>query len=290
MIQAPNYEPLHVKNESTLLHYIYYNTKIKTYANGEQKIKYHSYDTCVGSPAVERRGNLSAESKEYSKYISLLRSKQTIIDLAYHNGLIKPWQYFLTLTFDPTIVNSYDYERVGETLVKWINNMKHQNPYMEYIIVPEPHKSGRIHFHGLFRGVTKWQLEEARSPKTNRLIKKNGVQIYNLVNYKYGYSTVSEVKDLTAVSVYISKYMTKELLNLSYKKRYWSSKSLERPKVEYARFNEETLKFYINDKDVTDIHRIESANKTSIFINIIASDNICYVNFYIFKKDYILFI
>lgn len=261
----PKFSPIHIRDDD-LLHLYFYNTSIKTYANGEQKIKYHNYDTCIGLPSLRKEGRGSTESKEHSRYISLLRSKQKIIDLVYHNGLIKPWKYFLTLTFDPERVNSNNYNDVSDALKKWINNMKHQNPQMEYVIVPEPHKSGRIHFHGLFRNVPNWLLTEARNPKTNRLIKKNGVQVFNLNNYKYGYSTVSVVKDLTAVSVYISKYMTKELLNLSYKKRYWSSRSLELPKVEYAMFNEESLKFYIDDKNIVSEHKVNSASKTSIFI------------------------
>lgn len=269
-----NFGPVHVQNENNLLHHIFYNTTIKTYANGEQKIKYHSYDTCIGFPSLKKEGRVSTESKEHSRYISLLRSKQKIIDLVYHNGLIKPWKYFLTLTFDPDKVNSNNYEAVSEALKKWTNNMKHQNPDMEYVIVPEPHKSGRIHFHGLFRGVTNWKLTEARNPKTNRKIIKNGVQVFNLDNYKYGYSTVSVVKDLTAVSVYISKYMTKELLNLSYKKRYWASKTLELPVTEYAMFDEQSFKFYIDSKSVVSEHKIDSASKTSIFIKTAPPNNL----------------
>lgn len=269
--------PIHIMSPTTLLNYIFYNTKIKTYANGRKKIKFHSYDTAVGSPGVQRVGKNTAESNEHSKFISLLRSKQTIIDLAYHNGLIKSWEYFLTLTFDPSIVDSRDYIAVSEILAKWINNMKHQNKYMEYIIVPEPHKSGRIHFHGIFRNVPNWKLTPARSSKTNRLIKKNGIQIFNLDNYKLGYSTVSKVSNLEAVSVYISKYMTKELLDLSYKKRYWCSKSLLRPNIEYARFNEDTLKFYLQDMKITEYVVKDTGSKKSIFIT---TDNICYVNLY----------
>ena len=269
----PKFSPIHIRDDD-LLHLYFYNTSIKTYANGEQKIKYHNYDTCIGLPSLRKEGRGSTESKEHSRYISLLRSKQKIIDLVYHNGLIKPWKYFLTLTFDPERVNSNNYNDVSDALKKWINNMKHQNPQMEYVIVPEPHKSGRIHFHGLFRNVPNWLLTEARNPKTNRLIKKNGVQVFNLNNYKYGYSTVSVVKDLTAVSVYISKYMTKELLNLSYKKRYWSSRSLELPKVEYAMFDEQSFKFYIDSKSVVSEHKIESASKTSIFIKTAPTNNL----------------
>lgn len=279
MTDSIDFSPIFGVNDN--LHYAIYNTKIKTYANGEQKISYHSYNNVCGLPKVESGGKLSDDLKEHKRYSNLLRSKQNIIDLAYHNGLIQPWEYFLTLTFDPTLVDSTNYSEVGDTLKKWLNNMKKQNPGMEYIIVPEPHKSGRIHFHGIFRNVPKWKLKEARTPN-NRLIKKNGLQIYNLLNYKFGYSTVSAVQDLEAVSVYISKYMTKSLIDFSYKKRYWFSSSLQRPTVEYAIFNEDTLSFYLEKKNIKNYCKKEDENKVFIFANLTAN-NIYYVKFY--KKE-----
>ena len=147
--------------------------------------------------------------------------------------------------------------------------MKHQNPNMSYILAPEPHPiSGRIHFHGIFRNVPNWVLKEARNPHTNRLIKRNGLQIYNLENYKYGYTTISKVTNLEAVSVYISKYITKELIDLCYKKRYWCSKGLERPTIEYAEFNEETLLFHIDKEKIKDKYEKSTFNSKSIYLKL----------------------
>lgn len=264
MIDNPCFQPIDVKSETTNCHLIFYNTVIKKYANNERKVKYHSYDNCKGHVSLSRKAK-SRESSEYQRYKNLYDSKQKIIDLVYHNGLIKPWEYFLTLTFDPKLIDSRNYEKVSQFLDNWLDNMKHQNKSMQYVIVPEPHKDGKIHFHGIFRNVPNWKLVEARSQKNNRLIKKNGLQIYNLSNYKYGFSTVSQVKDLEAISIYISKYMTKTLIDLSYKKRYWSSKSLQRPEIEYAIFNEDTLNFYLEKHDIKSYKKIENDTKVSIF-------------------------
>ncbi len=185
------------------------------------------------------------------------------------NKIIEPWEYFVTLTFDDEKVNASNYPEVSESLAKWLNNMKHQNPNMRYILAPEPHpKSGRIHFHGIFANVPNWNLKEARNPHTKRLIKRNGLQIYNLTNYKYGHTTVSKVTNLEAVSVYISKYITKELINLCYKKRYWSSKHLERPTIEYADFDEETLLFYIDKDKIKERFEKTTTNSKSIYLKI----------------------
>ncbi len=243
-------ETLYNKETHTILKR--FNTVIKTYADGSQKIKSSSY-SCFKGHSGKREGSSKSSEEDLKrlKYKNLYNTKSNLIDLVYHNSMIKPWEYFVTLTFDPKEVDSLDYHKVSEALAKWTNNMKHQNPNMSYILVPELHKSGRIHWHGVFRSVPNWNLAAARSSKTNRLIYKNGVQIFNLTNYKYGHTTVSKIKNQEAVSIYCSKYMTKDMIDLAYKKRYWSSRNLERPTKEYALFDSNTLQFYIKKGKVT---------------------------------------
>ncbi len=78
----------------------------------------------------------------------------------------------------------YSHEEAIDLLTKWINNQKHQNRNMSYILVPEFHKkSGHLHFHGLIGNVPKWKFSKAVNPHTGKLIKLNNTQIYNLDNY-----------------------------------------------------------------------------------------------------------
>lgn len=255
------------KNEPNHLLVAEYNTKIKTFANGEQHLVYHSYSNLKGYNQKKNSSPLSEpdeESRAHQKYKNLLRAKSSIIDLIYHNGLIKPWQYFVTLTFDPKEVDSFDYETVSKALSKWINNMKHQNPDMAYVMTPELHKSGRIHFHGVFRDVPNWKLVQATNSNSQR-ITKDGLPIYNLTNYKFGFTTVSEIQNQEAVSVYVSKYVTKDLIDKEFKKKYWCSRNLERPKLQYAVLTENELEFYIDKHDLKDYNQKESTNNKSIY-------------------------
>lgn len=241
-----------------------YNTKIKIYQNGEEKISYHSYNSVKGLPSQKKKGGgLSEEEKEYQRYKNLYNTKQNIIDLAYENSLDTPWEYFVTLTFDDKLVDAKHYDYVADKLTNWLDYIRRSNPCMKYILVPELHKSGRIHFHGIFKNVPNWSLVEARNP-CGKLIKKNGIQIYNLSNYKLGYTTVSKVQNMEAVSVYISKYMTKELIDQDFKKRYWCSRGLNRPKIKYAYFDKFTLDFYIKTNNIETVE-IQKDNTYSIF-------------------------
>lgn len=230
-----------------------YNTIIKSYSDGTKKMVYSSYDKIKGTQKKSNSGvgNSSEEELERYKLINLSRVKQKIVDLAYENGCIKPWQYFVTLTFDKDVVGDRcDYDNVCKHLIKWLNNQKHQNKDLEYLFVCEVHKKGGYHFHGIVKGVTNWKLEKSVSPHTKKPIVINGTQIYNLTNYKLGFTTVSEIKNQEAVTVYISKYITKELLDIKNKKHYWSSKSLKLPTYEYYSSNLEEIKDYLKDKDI----------------------------------------
>lgn len=240
-----------------------YNTVIKTYADGSQKIKSSSYSNFKGFSRKNTLGStLTDEELERIRYKNLYNSKLKLIDLVYHNSMIKPWEYFVTLTFNPKKVDSLNYLEVSDALANWLDNMKHQNPNMAYVLVPELHESGRVHFHGLFRDVPNWKLSPAKNPNTGEFIYQNDTQIFNLKGFKYGFTTVSKIKNQEAVSVYMSKYMTKELITLNYKKRYWSSRNLERPTKQYALLDEETLKFYIDKGKVT------YQNDKSVFLEV----------------------
>lgn len=151
---------------------------------------------------------------------------------------------------------------------------------MSYILVPEFHKSGRLHFHGLVGNVPKWKMSKAINPHTNKLIKINNTQIYNLDNYKLGYTTISKIKSKEKVTNYISKYATKELISLKSKKRYWYSKNLSKPVIQYD-YIENSLLDYLKDENIIYQDKFTKENCSIELINIKkrTSYNIYYVNF-----------
>ena len=230
-----------------------YNTVKKIFTNGTEKIKKTSFSNFKGmSRGSIHNGTSTAELLEEKTKKYLKTVKTNIIDLAFNYSA---WQYFITLTFDFRKVGEYSHEKAIDMLKKWINNQKHQNPDMTYLLVPEFHKSGRLHFHGLIANVPKWVFIEARTPK-GRLIKENGLQIYNLKNYNLGFTTISLIQSQEKVSNYISKYATKELITLKNKKRYWYSRNLEKPRLEYS-YLDTNLKDYLKDSNITYLEQFD---------------------------------
>ena len=145
--------------------------------------------------------------KEHSMQTSVNRSKNNLYRIARSND----WDYFITITFDREQTDSSDYREVVKKITKWLNNMQQRgSAKMKYLIVPEFHKDGiHYHFHGLLANCDNLNLVDSGH------IDKMGEKIYNISNWKYGFTTAVKIKDNGKVTSYIGKYITKDLLNKS---------------------------------------------------------------------------
>ncbi len=121
---------------------------------------------------------------------------------------------FATFTYRPE--NEFDkssYEDCYKVLSVWLSN-RVQRRDLKYVIVPEYHKSGDIHFHGILNS-SALKLERAVSPRTGRALTRNGLPIYNMTDWKSGFSTAqiigSDEVDRDKVAKYIFKYMGKQV-------------------------------------------------------------------------------
>lgn len=163
------------------------------------------------------------DKDESSMKRSMRRSKDKIKDIAYANR----WDWFITLTFNPDKVDSFDYDLVVSKLSDWLSNNKKICRDMKYLVVPEQHPtSGRWHFHGLFAECDGLGFVDSG-------LKQNDLTIYNVGKYKLGFSTATEIVDTERASSYITKYICKDIMQSIYnKRRYWYSKNCNLPEVE----------------------------------------------------------
>lgn len=173
---------------------------------------------------------LMAESKsstESAEERSIRRSQKIISDYLACNR----FELFGTITFGGT--NRYDIEHVKKQFNTWLKNQRDRNGKFKYVFVPEYHKDGALHFHGVMAGYT-GKLRPSRSMKTGKLLYgKRGNQRYDLAEFKLGFTRVEEigktVDDHVKVGGYIRKYITKDMINIFGKKRFWASQKLSKP-------------------------------------------------------------
>lgn len=134
------------------------------------------------------------------------------------------WEYFITLTYASSVVDRYDFDLCMKKANNWFKNQhKRYAPDLQYIFVPEQHKDGAWHIHGLLARVGTMSFVYS-----GHIVKDK--KIYNLTGWKFGFSTATEVEDVVRVSSYITKYITKDLCACTKgKKRYYRSRNIPEP-------------------------------------------------------------
>ena len=203
--------------------------------------------------------NDKADTKDYKKtgqadnkrseQVSINRSIQTIYKYAQANR----WEYFVTLTFKRDVdVNVYDYSDCVKKLTKWLNNQRRKCPDLKYLFVPEMHKDGAFHFHGLIAnadGLT--YSDSGRVAIGNKAYKRTKENqhfptIYNLDNWKYGFSTATAVVSSCKSASYICKYITKDLIQgIGKRRRFYPSNNLDLPEESEHLFDMDSLETLI---------------------------------------------
>lgn len=181
------------------------------------------FDDIVTDQEDKTQTCLPANNLDESERIACIRAKNKIHACA----CLNTWDYFVTLTFDPKQIDSTDKDAVYKFIVKWIrNNLTKHN--IKYLLVPEYHADRKkIHLHGFLKdNPDKPFLKLKDTSKRSR----TGFKVYNLMNWKIGFSTVSIIaqndNDVIKIANYCNKYVTKNLNDRIFKRRYFVSKGL----------------------------------------------------------------
>lgn len=119
---------------------------------------------------------------------------------------------FATFTYRPDeSLNKSSYEDCYRLLGVWLSN-RVQRSGLKYVIVPERHRSGDIHFHGILNS-SALKLVRARGP-SGRALTREGKPLFNLEDWKHGFTTAQIIGggevDREKVAKYVFKYMGKQ--------------------------------------------------------------------------------
>lgn len=150
---------------------------------------------------------------------SIRRTKRNILDLV----LCNDFDLFVTFTFDPAKVNRYDITAVYLKMTTWLYNQQRNAPDFKYLIVPERHKDGALHFHAVMSHAP-FKLK-----KTNVI--QDSRRVFNVSSFYWGFTNAThlDVEDKLKTANYISKYITKDMITTKNRRRYWASRNLQKP-------------------------------------------------------------
>lgn len=225
----------------------FHNLRVKLYPDG-------SYELLISDKAIFREdGYEDADKWEADKRANsvnpgepgraISRAKAKLRDLA----LCTKFEYFVTLTTDNRQVNRHDDKAVLDKLKNWLdNNVRRRG--LTYVIVPERHKDGAIHFHGFFNGALEAVWSGTMIPpaggKPRRVSKKKRPQrlsegwrdVFNLPAWSLGWTTaITLYGDYGAAVSYVCKYIGKAVQGKNPEKIggrwYYSGGQLGHPEI-----------------------------------------------------------
>lgn len=221
-----------------------YNGKVKIYPDGTRNFTIfnrdvfnpHKLKTFQGSCASQRmreyweiRRRLEQEldftelrdiRKDHAKEI-----KEKVFDIAILNA--DRWTHMFTLTISPDKLDRFDYALCGKKVCTFWNNAKKRHG-VEYLLIPELHRDGAIHFHGLMAAGSLPLSDSGKKDKAGR-------PVYNIQTYHYGFTTAVPLDAGTSefVCKYITKYITKDLIRITPRSFYYSQGLKSQVEIQY---------------------------------------------------------
>ncbi len=126
-------------------------------------------------------------------------------------ALCNPWEYFFTGTLDREKFNRYDLDTFQSKLSQFIRDKrKAYSAKFQVLLVPEHHKDGAWHIHGMVHGLPEGVLCAFAPPAPRKLIEGG---FLNWPDYmrKFGFCSLAPIRDPIATAYYISKYVSKDL-------------------------------------------------------------------------------
>ena len=177
----------------------------------------------------------AAENIERSKR----RARSAVYDLARSSD----FEYFVTLTTDQEKVDRFDDLAVFKKLHKWLDNNV-QRHGLTYVLIPEYHKKGGLHFHAFFNAalpvvdsgtISLPGVKRPRRPRSDAerdsWLASGGKVVYNLPGWGLGFSTAIRLYgDRRAAVGYVCKYIGKSETKIG-GRWYYSGGDLRRPDV-----------------------------------------------------------
>ena len=245
--------------------YRFYNLPVAaTSGSSNEKPKYIIVDGKEVNAATGQERTY--ESIEHSRTSSLNRTRQKIYDYILSND----WTdgYFITFTFNPSLVDSFNYDDCYNRIRQLIKNIRKTNPDIQYLFIPEQHKSKRWHFHALISNCPNLNMIDTGK-------KAKGMKIYNINTrtFKYGYTAATKIQDIEKLCTYMTKHITTDLIDATKgKHRYIYSNNLRLPEIRTYMVSAEDLEIEkeitLSDSRPVSVRKYKERCNTITYINI----------------------
>lgn len=132
---------------------------------------------------------------------SISRTRSTVYELA----LCNKFEFFCTFTQNPELRDRFDLDAFRRDFTQFIRDENKKRPEgqkIKYLLIPEQHKDGAWHMHGLLSGLSDRDLT----------VNGNGHKDWTGYRSRFGFFSCDDIQDYRRCCGYITKYITKDLL------------------------------------------------------------------------------
>lgn len=137
-------------------------------------------------------------SEEERLRSSISRAKARVNELA----LCNEFEYFCTFTQSDELRNRFDLKAFRKDFAMFVRNEnRRREKKIKYLLVPERHKDGAWHMHGLLMGLTSDDLYP----------NEYGYLDWARYRRKFGFFSCSRIFDREATASYVTKYISKDM-------------------------------------------------------------------------------
>ena len=180
-------------------------------------------------------------------------------------ALCNTWDYFFTGTLDEKKFNRYDLDKYQAKLSQFIRDKrKAYGSQIQFLLIPEHHKDGAWHIHGMLAGLPDSVLRKFHYPEPKSLV--NSAYL-NWPDYqkKFGFCSLAPIKNPVATAFYITKYISKDMSRRAGdlgKHLYFHSRPLKKAvkASDVYYFNPGLTDFCIHDHDFCKTGMVQNAN------------------------------
>lgn len=235
-------------------------TRVDVFSNARVKLYPGTQVLQIANEPIFRAAGWEARKREYdvppkgngrdplrAMAVSRARARAAVRDIA----LCNRFTHFFTWTLDASLIDRYDADEVKRRVTSALKNLSYRKGF-RYVIVPEFHKDGAIHFHGLCT-LGSVKIRPAHNPYTGQpLTTDRGQSVYNMADWTLGFSTCIPIdENYERTCNYIVKYLSKDARKI-FGKWYLASRDLiKRPDIalvdggmDYADFRAEYPESY----------------------------------------------
>lgn len=137
---------------------------------------------------------------------SVSRAKNAILGY----GKCNDWDYFVTFTLDRFKYDRFNLDKWRKDFSQYIRDLRKKKGYdLQYLLIPERHKDGAWHMHGLMSGIPWDDLTKFDISKHPLKLVQGGYRFYQGITDKFGFNSFGKLRNRDAAAAYCLKYAGK---------------------------------------------------------------------------------